>query len=258
MKVSSQTLNPGFAAYLRDSTRAVHTHAEKTTFIRGFLRGTASPASYIRLLAALHPVYCAMEEELERLASISSVLERFHFPELRRTAAIERDLIFLAGQDWRARIPSMTVGETYVRRIRFIANNEPTRLIGHLYTRYLGDLSGGQILARIAERSLGLAHGAGLDFYDFDMVSDIPAMKNLYRSRLDELDALPEEQRAAVIDEANNAFLHNIAIFDELKGNAILSFVRNLPLPWVRAPRLAPASMASTAEINPMINPSHI
>lgn len=243
MKTNVSTTPDAFAARLRHATSAVHTRAEKTTFIRGFLRGTASPSSYIRLLAALLPVYRAMEEEIERLAPSDPVLVRFHFHTLHRTAAIKRDLAFLAGPNWAGQIPDMGASDAYVRRIRLVAAAEPIRLIGHLYTRYLGDLSGGQILARIAERSLGLAHGAGLDFYDFDEVADIPAMKTLFRSRLDELDALPESQRAAVIDEANSAFRHNIAIFDQLHGNALLSFIRNLPLPWVRAPRFsAPAS----------------
>lgn len=248
MKASTPTTPEAFAARLRHATRIVHTRAEKTTFIRGFLRGTASPSSYVRLLAALHPVYRAMESELEKLAPSHPVLARFHFPVLCRTAAIERDLAFLTGPDWANQISSMDASDAYVRRIRLIAATDPVRLIGHLYTRYLGDLSGGQILARIAERSLGLAHGAGLDFYDFDEVSDIPAMKGLYRARLDELDALPETQRAAVIEEAITAFRHNIAIFDQLKGNALLSFFRNLPLPWVRAPRLsAPATPVGLA-----------
>jgi heme oxygenase len=242
MKATTSAAPETFSARLRHATRAVHTRAEKTTFIRGFLRGTASPSSYIRLLAALHPVYRAMEQELARIAPHDPVLARFHFPVLCRTEAIERDLAFLAGPDWAANIPSMEASVAYVRRIRLVASAEPVRLIGHLYTRYLGDLSGGQILARIAGRSLGLAHGAGLDFYDFDEVHDIPAMKQLYRARLDELDALPASQRDAVIDEAINAFRHNIAIFDQLKGNAFLSFIRNLPLPWVRAPRLSPAA----------------
>lgn len=236
-----------FAARLRHSTRAVHTRAEKTTFIRGFLRGTASPASYVRLLAALHPVYEAMEEELLRLAPIDPVLARFHFPELERTDAIARDLVFLAGSGWPQRVPMMDAADAYVRRIRMVASSDPLRLIGHLYTRYLGDLSGGQILARIAERSLGLAHGAGLDFYDFDQVDDIPGMKTLYRARLDELGSLSNEDQDKVIDEANKAFLHNIAIFEQLKGSAIMSFIRNLPLPGVRAPRLVPVSLPAAA-----------
>lgn len=239
MKTTPASSSPeGFATRLRQSTRAIHTRAEKTTFIRGFLRGTACPASYVRLLAALHPVYQAMEEETRRLAALDPRLARFHFPELYRTAALERDLALLAGPEWSRAFPPMAASQAYVKRIRLVAAAEPMRLVGHLYTRYLGDLSGGQVLARIAERSLGLAHGAGLDFYDFDAVPDLGAMKNLFRSRLDELDTLPASVSVAIADEASVAFRHNIAIFERLEGNAFASFFRNLPLPWVRAPRL--------------------
>ena len=37
-----------------------------------------------------------------------------------------------------------------------IAKEEPYLLIAHHYTRYLGDLSGGQILKNIAQKALNL------------------------------------------------------------------------------------------------------
>lgn len=228
----------GFSATLRESTRWVHTRAEKTAFIRGFLRGTASRDAYIRLLAALHPVYNALELETCRLAVTDPLVARFQFQALHRTQALERDLYFVAGADWRRTVPQMEEAERYAARIRLVASSEPVRLIGHLYTRYMGDMAGGQILARIAERSLGLRRGEGLDFYDFPGVADLETMKALFRARLDELGNQPEQTGQLVIDEAVRAFRYNIAIFEQLKGNALLSFFRNLPLPWVRAPRL--------------------
>jgi len=234
----------GFSARLRQATSGVHQRAEKTAFILGFLRGTASRRAYTRMLAALHPVYRAMEAESGRLAGINPVVGRFYFPELHRTAALERDLTFLAGSEWSNALPRMEASEAYVKRIRFVAETAPVRLIGHLYVRYMGDLSGGQLLARIAGRSLGLARGSGLDFYEFPEVPDIAAMKVRFRARLDELDALPAEEIAAVVEEAVVAFRHNIAIFEQLKGNAFLSFFRNLPLPGVRALRIEPLSGA--------------
>ena len=231
----------GFSATLRESTRLVHQRAEKTAFIRGFLRGTSSRGAYIRLLAALHPVYSALEFESCRLALIDPLVARFQFKSLHRTDALERDLAFLAGADWRLTVPKMEVGEAYAARIRLVACTEPVRLVGHLYTRYMGDIAGGQILSRIAERSLGLLRGEGLDFYDYPGLADLESMKALFRSRLDELGSQPEETGKLVIDEAVRAFRHNIAIFEQLKGNALMSFFRNLPLPWVRAPRLSAA-----------------
>lgn len=229
----------GFAARLRRETRAVHTRAEKTTFIRGFLRGAATIESYARLLAGLHPVYIAMERETLRLATAepASPLARFCFPELFRAEALERDLIALLGPSWRHAVTPMPAAEAYVRRIELVAVAEPTRLIGHLYTRYLGDLSGGQVLARIAARSLGLAPGAGLDFYAFPAVPDIAAMKARFRAGLDTLDEDGPACTAGVVDEAVRAFRHNIAIFEQLRGNAFLCALRNLPLPGLRARR---------------------
>lgn len=251
MKTAAPASTPEtFSSRLRLATRTVHTRAEKTTFIRGFLRGTANPTAYTRLLASLHPVYQAMEEETRRLAAIDPIIARFHFPELYRTASLEQDLAFLAGPDWARTATPMAASQDYVKRIRLMASAEPLRLVGHLYTRYLGDLSGGQILARIAERSLGLAHGGGLAFYDFDDVADIPAMKALFRSRLDELDALTTTAADSVIDEANTAFRFNIAIFEQLEGNAFASFFRNLPLPGVRAARLTAPVWAAPAQVN--------
>ena len=233
------TLPLTFSAEIRQATRVIHTRAEATKFIRGFLRGTASLSSYTKLLAALHPVYEAMECATERLAEVDPMIARFHFPQLHRLESLERDLQFLAGKNWRETVEVMEEAEFYAARSRRVSREEPSRLIAHLYTRYLGDLSGGQILSRIAGRSLGLEIGAGLDFYHFPEVRDVPAMKTLYRARLDELGSQERALRDAVIAEAIHAFKCNIAIFERLEGNAFRSLLRSLPLPWVRAPRRA-------------------
>ena len=39
----------------------------------------------------------------------------------------------------------------YVNRINQISEEKPELLVAHAYTRYLGDLSGGQILKKIAQ-----------------------------------------------------------------------------------------------------------
>ena len=85
-------------------------------------------------------------------------------PELFRQAALAADLDFLHGDtDWRQR-PLSTAGAAYVRRLEHIAEHDPSLLIGHVYTRYLGDLSGGPILGRMAALALGLSGRQGLAF----------------------------------------------------------------------------------------------
>jgi heme oxygenase len=109
--------------------------------------------------------------------------------------------------------------QTYVARIHEVANTQPELLVGHSYTRYLGDLSGGQILKGIAERAMNLTDG-GTAFYRFDAIPDEKAYKVKYRQALDELpidDAMAEQ----IVNEANDAFKLNMKMFQELEGSLV-------------------------------------
>ena len=90
-------------------------------------------------------------------------------------------------------------------------------LVGHHYTRYLGDLSGGQILKTIAEKALNLDE-KGLAFYKFD-IEDKKAYKTKYREILNTLPLTSAQQNTA-ITEANFAFRLNMYMFDELEGSS--------------------------------------
>merc|ERR1712136_376582 len=60
----------------------------------------------------------------------------------------------------------------YVDRLISIAKQDPVLLLAHAYTRYLGDLSGGQILARAAAKAFDLPSGRGSAFYHFALVAE--------------------------------------------------------------------------------------
>ena len=98
-------------------------------------------------------------------------------------------------------------------------------MVGHHYTRYLGDLSGGQILKGIAEKAMELGDGQGLKFYDFEKIEDAKAYKAGYRGILDGL-PITEHQANAIIVEANYAFRLNMYMFDTLEGNWIQSLLQ--------------------------------
>ncbi len=87
--------------------------------------------------------------------------------------------------------------------------------MAHHYTRYLGDLSGGQAIGKILDRTFGL-DGAGLSFYEFPMRPK--PYKDAYRARLDGLD-LDAEQIDRAVDEVKIAFNLNQALFNELAEN---------------------------------------
>jgi heme oxygenase len=101
-----------------------------------------------------------------------------------------------------------------------VAQTTPELLVGHHYTRYIGDLSGGQILKNIAQKAMSLGEHDGLRFYEFDAIDDEKAFKAGYRTILD---SLPIEQALAdrIVEEANQAFHYNMKMFQELEGNLI-------------------------------------
>ena len=92
--------------------------------------------------------------------------------------------------------------------------------MGQSYTRYLGDLSGGQILKTIAQRAMNLAGSDGVSFYEFPSIEDEKAFKAQYRESLNEA-PVDEATANAIVEEANDAFGINMELFQELEGNLI-------------------------------------
>jgi heme oxygenase len=83
--------------------------------------------------------------------------------------------------------------------------HKPELLVSHAYTRYMGDLSGGQILQKIAKQAMGLHDSDGTAFYEFEAIANHGQFKKDYRHALDTLDVSPE-MKSNIVDEANHAF----------------------------------------------------
>ncbi len=212
-------MSVNLATMLREGTKKSHTMAENTGFVACFLKGTVEKKSYRTLVANLYFVYAAMEEEFERLQD-HPVLSKIYFPVLNRKESLERDLQFYFGADWKNSVKASAATQAYVERIHAVAKETPELLVAHSYTRYLGDLSGGQILKKIAQNGMNLTDGNGTAFYEFDDIEDEKAFKGTYRAAMDEL---PVDQAMAerIVEEANDAFGMNMNMFQELEGNLI-------------------------------------
>ena len=209
------------ASQLREGTKKSHTMAENTGFVSCFLKGVVDKASYRTLVADLYFVYDAMEQEIGRLrAAGHPVVGPVGFPELNRRESLEQDLAYYFGEGWRNSVKATPAAQEYVARIHQIAQESPELLVGHHYTRYIGDLSGGQILKAIAQKAMNLGEHDGLRFYAFDAIPDEKGFKANYRTTLD---ALPIDQATAdrIVAEANHAFHLNMTMFQELEGNLI-------------------------------------
>ena len=210
-----------FARQLREGTKKSHTMAENTGFISCFLKGVVDKSSYRNLLADLYFVYSAMEEEIEKLCENSHpIISPIGFKELFRKKKLEQDLSFYFGSNWSELIKPSKPAVEYEARIREIAKDNPELLIGHHYSRYIGDLSGGQLLKTITKKAMNLPDDKGLSFYIFEEISDEKEFKMKYRNTLDNL---PIDQKIAdsIIEEANKSFKYNMDIFNELEGNLI-------------------------------------
>lgn len=212
-------MSSNLATKLREGTKKSHTMAENTGFIACFLKGTVEKNSYRKLVSNLYYVYTAMEEEMEKQKD-HPIVSKIYFPELNRKEALEQDLYYYYGANWREQIAPSAAAQAYVARIREVSNTAPELLVAHSYTRYLGDLSGGQILKGIAQRGMNLNDGSGTNFYEFKTISDEKAFKTVYRQAMNDLE-VDEATAERIVDEANDAFGLNMKMFKELEGSLI-------------------------------------
>ena len=172
----------------------------------------------ITCLLQLHVLYEALESELEANRD-HPLVSAIHFPdELNRLGLLEQDLDYYYDKQWRHLLDGddVTVGmRRYAARIREVGRHHPELLVAHSYTRYLGDMSGGQILRRLIKKRYSLPEDAGVSFYCFDHVQSIAAFKQLYSTRMNGLD-LSESEMDQQVEEAQKIFQHNIDVFEEV------------------------------------------
>jgi heme oxygenase len=200
---------------LRQDTKSYHTEAERSGIMRRLLTRSLDKATYIALLQNLVPVYTSLETDLTRYMKDPRIAPFFH-PGLARTAALKADIGALGGDPECPDRPT-AAAQSYATQIHAAATEDPVLLIAHSYVRYLGDLSGGQILKKMVAEMYGLRDGVGTSFYEFP---DLPApdeFKQQYRASLDRVD-LSETQTNKVVDEAIEAFQANTALFLALDG----------------------------------------
>lgn len=196
---------------LRSSTRELHSVAERSGIVRELLLGRGSVASYALLLRNLLPVYRAMEAELSA-RKVARELGCLADVRLHRADAIAADLNVLTGSRWRRTLPVLPAAKRYSERVRLIGSTDRSRVLGHAYTRYLGDLSGGQILKCLLGRTLSLSSDS-LNFYEFPGIGNIDEFKAHYLRALDAYGDR-QEQIDAIVDEAVVAFRCNIELSD--------------------------------------------
>ncbi|MET4644002.1 heme oxygenase (biliverdin-producing) [Streptomyces sp. NPDC058232] len=204
-----------FSTLIRTASHEQHTEAETSTFMSDLLGGRLGVVAYTRYTEQLWFVYRALEEGAEALRT-DPVAGPFIQPELMRTAELERDLAHLRGADWRRGLEPLPATAAYADRVTECAHTWSAGYVAHHYTRYLGDLSGGQIIRDRAEKTWGFARkGDGVRFYVFEEIANPASFKRGYRELLDAVDA-DELEKKRIVDECRRAFALNTAVFREL------------------------------------------
>lgn len=195
---------------MREGSKVEHEAAESSVFMSELLAGRVNEQGYADYLRRLRVVYDAMESTV-RACLDDPLVAAVHDSALERLATIDADLAHWAPGTGTA--VDSPAASAYADRLRAAAEWGGL-LVAHHYTRYLGDLSGGQAIGRILDREFELG-GAGITFYDFAEIPKPKPYKDAYRARLDAF-GLPAADVARVVDEVKVAFGLNQALFTEL------------------------------------------
>lgn len=189
---------------VREASKDAHVAAERSPFMVALMKGDVGSDAYRDYLTQLAPIY----EALEAWDDSRNPWPLFD----RRLDRFERIICDIESLGGSFLVCNATI--EYVAHIKaLVESNDWVRLLAHHYTRYLGDLSGGQAIAALVTRNLMIPPNF-LSFYEFDTIDDKVRYKESYRENLDTL--VPEKDHKKFIDEVILAFEYNQNIFEAL------------------------------------------
>ena len=163
---------------LKELTWEHHKNAERQAFVKEMFakEPQISKERYACYLFNQHPQY----NMLEMLSMMHGLFDGM--PELRRAPAIHEDYQEMWGEANPNQPPLMPVVKEYMDHLMSI-QDDADKLMAHVYVRHMGDLSGGQMIAKRVP-------GAGR-MYKFDKSHD--ELKELVRARLN--DSMADEAK---------------------------------------------------------------
>jgi len=204
---------------LRTQTRRLHTELERSDLMRALLRGQIDRARYCGLLRNLLPIYSALECASARQA-LAADCDPQMLDELARCAHLVQDLTVLHGSLWEQEIAILPAARDYAHRLHALPSQSPRLLLAHAYVRYLGDLSGGQLVRPIVARTLKVEGAAGTRFYAFGSPEELGRLGQRFRASLDAI-AIDPESVAALVAEAQFGFSQHRRLFDQVFAIAL-------------------------------------
>jgi heme oxygenase len=125
---------------LKELTKENHTNAERQEFVKVMFGGNIPNKLYAQYLYNQFPMY----ELLELLANRHGLF--LDLDDLPRRSAILQDFNEL-WPDPETRPDTCSTVQKYLDHLMTI-QNDPHKLMAHIYVRHMGDLSGGQMIAK--------------------------------------------------------------------------------------------------------------
>lgn len=216
-ETNSEPAEKPLSQTIREGSWADHEDSEGADFMSSIMRGTASLEDYAELVAQHFYMYEALESVADDYAD-DPLFKPFYEPALARMAALEIDLEKLFGENWREKITPVAATTAYAARIREVGEQSfVPGVIAHHYTRYLGDLSGGQMISKRVAKQHNFDDGKGVEFYNFATLGSIPKFKARYRDALDALGTqLTNEQHTLMLEEVRTAYRFNTEVFIDM------------------------------------------
>lgn len=212
--LDSVAVDAPLSVAMREGSMAEHKQAEGSAFVGRLLAGEVDERGYVQFLGRLRMIYAALES-VGRDQADDPVVAAVHDPLLERLAHLDADL-----EHWSAGVPPVitsAAADAYVARVEESAVWGGL-FVAHHYTRYLGDLSGGQAFGAALRREFGLRGSTGTAFYTFTDIPKPKPYKDAYRARLDDLD-LDAARISRIVEEVKAAFTLNQQLFAELSSN---------------------------------------
>ncbi|MGO1628266.1 MAG: heme oxygenase (biliverdin-producing) [Microbacterium sp.] len=207
-----QTVGRPLSERLRKVSHLGHRESgEEPKFAVAYLRGGLNREGIAAQAAQHYLMYEALESAT--LAHRERLGKDFPFwlPELQRLPSLAADLEHWLGANWRRQVDDRfaTTGiMTYVARISEVAPTSLPHFVAHHYTRYLADLSGGQMIAKMFRESYDTEGDLGSKFYTFAEIDDLKHYKETYRELVD-AQGFSEEEQVVILKEVAVAYWLN-------------------------------------------------
>jgi len=226
------------ATLLREGTSQAHETVENSAGAGWLLRGELDKEEYARFLMMLWHVYDTLERALEHHATFPTLQPTFNPALLARAPALAADISYLLQvpeSSWKSHPIHTALTSSpaapltaYVSRIQELSDSaDPSPLLAHAYVRYLGDLSGGQMIRHKLAKAYQLDEqlGLGLAFYAFKSLDtpkpaslgEMRRIKDWFRAGIN-AGGGDAAVKAAIVREANIAFELNSGLFSDIRA----------------------------------------